>query len=109
MGNSAGGIISAILTLVCVVIGIIQLMQKGFLLNNAFIWASTEERKNIDKKPYYMQSGITFLLLGGVFLCLTLSAFINEKLFYPAIVIAVITIIFAVASTIRIESGKKKR
>ena len=109
MGDLVGGIISAVLTLISLVIGILQLMQKGFLLNNVFIYASPEERKNIDKKPYYMQSGITFLLLGGVFLCLTLSTFINEKLFYLSVVVAVITVIFAVASTIRIESKKKKR
>ena len=107
MDNLTGGIISAVLTVVCTVIGILQLMHKGFLLNNAFIFASTEERKKLDKKLYYIQSGVILLLLGGVFFCLTLSTFVSEKLFYLAIVIAVLTIIFSVASTIKIEARKK--
>ena len=37
-------------------ISIIQFRQKGFLLNNAYIYASKEQRKKMDKKPYYRQS-----------------------------------------------------
>lgn len=52
------------------VMSILSFMQKGFLLNNAYIYASKEERKKLDKKPHYRQSAIVFLLLGIVFLLL---------------------------------------
>lgn len=34
------------------VMSILSFMQKGFLLNNAYIYASKEERKKLDKKPH---------------------------------------------------------
>lgn len=40
---------------------------KGYLLNNAYIYASKQERECMDKKPYYRQSAVIFLLLGIAF------------------------------------------
>lgn len=43
-------IISFILAGIFACISLCQFMEKGILLNNAFIFASKEERKNLDKK-----------------------------------------------------------
>ena len=43
-------------------------MEKGFLFNNAYIYASKQERAKMNKKPHYRQSAIVFLLLGLIFL-----------------------------------------
>ncbi len=61
----AGGIFAVI----CLIISIMSFMEKGFLFNNAYIWASKQEREKMDKKPHYRQSAIIFALLTAVFLC----------------------------------------
>ena len=48
-------IIAAILA----VVSIRSFQNKGFLFNNAYIYASKEERGKMDKKPYYRQSAIS--------------------------------------------------
>lgn len=37
-----------------------QFNEKGFLFNNAYIFASKQERETMNKKPHYKQSGICF-------------------------------------------------
>ena len=51
-------IIAAILA----VVSIRSFQNKGFLFNNAYIYASKKERGKMDKKPYYRQSAIVFLI-----------------------------------------------
>ena len=43
-------------------------LERGYLLNNAYIYASEKERKTMDRKPYYRQSAIVFGILGIVFI-----------------------------------------
>ena len=78
--------------------------EKGFLINNAYIYASKEEREKMNKKPYYRQSGIVFMFLGIISL---LNAFNAELktigLFIAILVIVVITIVYAIVSTRSIE------
>ena len=55
------------------VISYLQFKEKGYLFNNAYIWASQEERKQMDehkecKKPHYRQSAFTFMFIGFIFL-----------------------------------------
>lgn len=59
-----------LLSITCAVISIFQFKEKGFLFNNAYIYASKQERETMDKKPYYRQSGIVFALLSSIFLCI---------------------------------------
>lgn len=44
-------------------LGIRSFMERGFLLNNAYIYATKEERKTMNKKKYYRQSAVVFCLL----------------------------------------------
>ena len=46
-------IISGILAIVFLVISILQFKEKGFLFNNAYIWADKQEREKLNKKHHY--------------------------------------------------------
>ena len=50
------------------VISIRSFLEKGFLLNNAYLGASQKERETMDKKSHYRQSAVVFLLVGLIFL-----------------------------------------
>ena len=109
MGNIIGAIILGIISLVCVFVGFRQLREKDFLFNNAYLYATKEERQNMNKKPYYRQSGIVFILLGVIFAITAVEMFLMaDWLFYLAIIVAVITVAYAIASSVRMEQSKKK-
>ena len=74
------------------------------MFNNAYIYASKEEREHMNKKPHYRQSAIIFLLLGVLFLLNGANALFGLGwLFWLVIIIAVGTIVYAIVSSIRIE------
>lgn len=83
--------------------------NKGFLFNNAYIYASKKERESMDKKPHYRQSAIVFLLIGFIFLFNALAVLFSADWMYiivGALVIA--TIVYTIVSSVKIENGKKK-
>ncbi len=108
MGNIVGAIISGIVAIVCLVISYLQFNEKGFLFNNAYIYASKQEREAMDKKPHYKQSGIVFLMIGIIFL-INVAEMILETgwLFYLVIVVAIIVIAYAIISSVAIARRKK--
>lgn len=63
-GNDMKNIIVAIVLSVIAVasfsINFLQFNEKGFLFNNAYLYASKKEKETMDKKPQYKQSGIVF-------------------------------------------------
>ena len=80
---------------------------KGFLLNNAYIYASKKERETMDKKPYYRQTAIVFALIGLIFLTNGLAVLIQARwTTYLFIVLMVTAVIYAISSSVAI--GKKK-
>ena len=84
-------------------------MEKGFLFNNAYIYASNQEREKMNKKPYYRQSAIVFLLFGIVFLLLALAVLLEAYwLFFVGVAVVIITIIYAIVSSITIEKNNKQ-
>lgn len=98
------GIICFIIAMIAFVIAILQFAEKGFLFNNAYLWASKEERKRMDKKPHYKQSGIVFLLIGIIFLLNTLEALFKTSWIFPVVIVIDIgTIIYAIVSSAMIE------
>lgn len=108
MGNIVGAIISGIVAIVCLVISYLQFNEKGFLFNNAYIYASKQERETMDKKPHYRQSGIVFLMIGIIFL-INVAEMILETgwLFHLVIVVAIIAIAYAIISSVAIARRKK--
>lgn len=108
MGNIIGMIILGLLAILSFVFSYLQFHEKGFLFNNAYIYASKKERENMDKRPHYKQSGVIFLLLGIIWLINAVDMVLKtEWLFYLFIVVAVITVIYAIISSIFIEKRKK--
>ena len=87
--------------------GIRSFLEKGFLFNNAYIYASKKERETMDKKPYYRQSAIVFFGIGITFLIIGLAILLNVGwMTYIAGGILLILVVYAVASGIAIEKRK---
>jgi len=84
-------------------------MEKGFLFNNAYIYASKQEREKMNKKPHYRQSAIVFLLLGLLFLLIALAELLDAKwIFYVGVAVVIVTLIYAIVSSIVIEKNNKQ-
>lgn len=103
VSNTVGAIIAFVLAAVCLYLAIRHFMQRGFLLNNAYIFASKSERERMDKKPHYRQSAILFSLLAVAFLASGLSAVLrsDKPFLYAVLPICAIAIVYAVVSSIR--------
>ena len=67
-----GVIILGVIAIASFIFSYLQFHEKGFLFNNAYIYATPKEREAMDKKPYYRQSAIVFLLISCIF---TLNGF----------------------------------
>lgn len=110
--DMAAGIFSLIMSIVLLIIGVLQFREKGFLLNNAYLWKSKKEREKMDankemKRPHYRQSGYVFWLLGISFLIMALYCFLNlHWLLYLFWILVAVTLIYAVVSSIKIELHK---
>ncbi len=100
-------IIFASISIVLLLLSLQHLNEKGFLLNNAYIYASKEERKRIIKRPYYRQSGIVLMLVGTIFLLNAFNVYLKSiGLFIAVMGIIAFTVYYAINSTKKIESEK---
>lgn len=109
MGNIIGAIALGGIAVLCFVFSYMQFNEKGFLFNNAYIYASKQERETMNKKPHYKQSGVVFLLIGIIFLINAIDMILQTGwLFYLVIGIAIITIMYAIVSSVMIEKNKNK-
>ena len=89
------------------VISIRSFRNHGFLLNNEYFFASKEEREKMDKKPYYRQTAIVFLLLSIVFLIIGVSIIVQDsRVNLLEIPFIAGTVIYAIVSTMRINSTR---
>lgn len=79
-----------------------QFMEKGIPLNNEYIWSSKKQRENIDKKPLYRQSAITFILLAILFLIIGLECLLKTDWLWSLVcIITILIIMYAVISSIK--------
>ena len=90
-------------------LGVRSFFERGFVLNNAYIYASKEEREKMNKKPYFRQTAIIFCLLSIVFVIIGCSVILRNYMI-ELLLIPVITgaIIYAIVSSIRIGKEEKK-
>ena len=94
---------------VLILLGIRSFAERGFVLNNAYIYASEEERKMMNKKPYYRQTAIVFFLLSAVFIIIGLSVILqNQMIGLLDIPIVAGAVIYAVVSSLRLDKKEKK-
>jgi len=110
MGDIIIAIALVVVSLFIFILSIRSFLEKGFLFNNAYIYASKKERETMNKKPYYRQTAITFSLIGIVFLLLGFATLFNAGwITYIAGAVIIITLIYAITSSIAIEKSKKQR
>lgn len=108
MLEKIGTAIPFLLSIGSIIISIRSFREKGFLLNNAYLYASEQEREKMDKSPYYRQSGIVFLLIGIIFLLSGIDALLTTVwIFWIVVPISVMTVIYAIISSILIEKQKE--
>ena len=82
---------------------------RGYLFNNAYLYASKEEREHMDWKPYYRQTAIVFLLLSMVFVIIGVSLIAhNYRITLLEIPFILGAVIYAIVSTVHINSNKKR-
>lgn len=100
-------IILGALFLLCIVLGLMQLKEKGPLLNNAYLYSTKEQREQMDKKPYYRQSGIVFLMIAPIFAMSALDVFLQTDWILKVILFnAVIALIYSIRSSLRIANNE---
>ncbi len=86
------------------IISFMQFKEKGYLFNNAYIFASENEREKMDKKPHYRQSGIVFLLIGVMFLLMAIEFIVKSKWIWIAEgITAAAVLIYAIVSSVKID------
>ena len=93
-----------LLTIISFIISYRQFKEKGFLFNNAYLYASEAERKEMNKKPYYRQSAIAFCYSGSLFFLIAMAIFTGWKwTFYVGLILSIFAIVYAVISSVNIE------
>lgn len=87
---------------------ILALCGKDIILNTAYTRANEEERKNMDKKAYRIQSAIIFILISILSLINALRfIFELEWITYASIIILISMIIFYFVSSKKIKNKNK--
>ncbi len=98
-----GGILFLI-SLGIFILSYFQFKEKGFLFNNAYLYASSEARRKMNKKPYYRQSGIIFINIGFIFFLDAIYMMIQKNWIYIIIIgLLIFVIVYAIYSSIKIE------
>jgi hypothetical protein len=98
----------SLLSIASFTIGYFQFKEKGFVFNNAYLYASKEERRGMNKKPYYRQSAIAFSSFGIIFLVIAVAIFTGSNWLFPIVTVsAILLVVYAIASSIAIEIKRK--
>ena len=97
-------IIPIVFALLFLIMSILQFLEKGFLLNNAYIYAPKKDRETMNKKPHYRQSTIVFLMLSVEFFIMAVDVVIEFKpLLYLHFIIFTAVIVYAIFSSIKLS------
>lgn len=88
-------------------ISIRSFREKGFLFNNAYLYASRQERRTMDKKPHYRQSAIVFLMAGIALLLNAAAVLFGGGWIYglEAVLLAVM-VVYAICSGVKCRRGE---
>ena len=101
-------IVVFVIAIALAVISYRSFKNRGFLLNNAYLFASKEQREAMDKKPHYKQSAIVFLLLSVVFIVIGLSIVFNDsRINLIEIPLIIGVLVYAIISSIQISRNEK--
>lgn len=99
-----------LISMVTFVISYFQSKEKGFLFNNAYIYATKSEREKLDKKPHYKQSATVFFLIGLMSLINAIEVYAKTGwLMVAVMVIIAVLIIYAIGSSIYIAKMTERK
>ena len=105
--NIAVGIVVLLLSMACAVISVFQFRRKGFLFNNAYLYAGKREKEKMNKAPHYRQSGVVFAFLSALLLCIAAECILKTSwLGWISSALTVGVLIYAIVSSVR-ELGKR--
>ena len=108
MENIVAAILFGAVALGAYVFSVLQFLQKGFLLNNAYLYATKEERARMNKTPYYRQSGVMFCLVGTIFVINAIASLWQaDWLFGVVMGLCAVAVAYAILSAVWI--AKKNR
>ena len=97
-----------LLSVMSLLISFFQFKEKGFVFNNAYLYASKKQRAKMNKKPYYRQSAITFCAMGVMFILSALLIATGwNALFFIIIGLSVLLVVYAIISSVLIEKNRK--
>ena len=109
MGSIITAIVLAALATVCFVLSWRQFREKGFLLNNAYLYASKKDRAQVEKKPYYRQTAIALALVGIIFTLNAVDALLQTGwIIFAVLGLCLLTATYAIVSSVRIEKQNKQ-
>ncbi len=95
------GIVSCILAIASLVISILQFSEKGFIFNNAYIWASHEEREAMNKKPYYRQSAVAFAIVAAILFIMAIECLLETLWLW--LVVGILSVVLLIYALVPIE------
>ena len=99
-----GAIISFVFAGILAVLSCRSFKEKGVLLNNAYLYATEEERRTMNKKPHFRQSAICFALLCAACLLFGFFTLFESKVFLLLeIPVLAGALIYAIVSSIMIQ------
>ena len=99
---------TVLLAIICLVIAFFQFKGKGFLFNNAYIYASKQEREKLNKAPYYRQSAIVFSGVSANFMLIASNILLKSQLItYLSIGLMFLLVVYALWSTVRFMTKTK--
>ncbi len=102
MAELIWAIICGVLAIACLIISAMSFKEKGFLFNNAYIWASKQEREKLDKKPHYRQFAIAFALCAAVFVFMALECVLLTGWLWLIVgLLAIALLVYAIASSVK--------
>lgn len=102
MKELIGALICIILAIVFLIISIMQFKEKGFLFNNAYIWASKIEREKMDKEPHYRQSAIVFAICSAIFFCMAVACIVPSGWLWGIIgILSIALLVYAVYTSLK--------
>lgn len=85
-------------------VGVLQFFQIGPCINNAYLYASKEDKKNKNFSPYYKQTGVCFISIAFIQFVSIISIVKQIEIsdsFY--LIYAVVVILFSIVSTVYIN------
>lgn len=79
MSNITAAILYGVVAIACMVVTFRSFNEKGFLLNNAYLYATKEQKMTMNKRPYYRQTAICFAILTVFFIVDLIDALVKTE------------------------------